>query len=71
VAKPRRPTLQAALATWKGFNDYLRGATEEQAKDLLDAERAGPRRTQYLVRAHSRFNKQRGQRERAELLKGG
>lgn len=58
----------AALANWETCNDALRDATEEQAHALLKAEQAGKGRVQYLLRIHARYNRQRAQRERAELL---
>lgn len=60
--------IDAALATWIGFNDFLRAAGEGDAKAALDAEVKGKRRKQYLLRAHARFNKCRAERERVELV---
>ncbi len=58
----------AALANWETVKDALRDATEEQAMEMLKAEKAGKARVQYLLRIHARMNRQRAQRERAELL---
>lgn len=66
----KKLNTDAALASWLGFNEALRSANEAEAQALLDAERKGARRTQYLLRAHARFNKERGRRERAELVGG-
>jgi len=63
------PKLKEALATWEGLNTFLRTASEKQAKQLLDMERKGKRRIQYLMRTHARFNRERAQRERTELLR--
>ena len=60
--------IQAALADWAACNDFLRSATEDEAKAALEAEKKGKRRTQYLLRTHARFSKMRAQRERDELL---
>lgn len=60
--------LEKVLDTWGTVNDYLRVATEVQAKELLEVERASRRRLQYLLRLHARFNKERAHRERSELL---
>lgn len=57
-----------ALTSWEGCNDFLRNATESQAKALLELEQAGKRRVQYLLRIHARYNRQRAERERAGLL---
>lgn len=65
--KADAPTAEA-LANWEGCNDFLREATELQAKALLEHEQAGKRRVQYLLRIHARFNRERAKRERAELL---
>jgi len=66
--KVSEASIQAALADWPTCNDFLRGATEGEAKAALEAEKKGKRRTQYLLRAHARFSKMRAQRERDELL---
>jgi hypothetical protein len=58
-----------ALANWETCNEALRNATEDEALVLLDLEKGGKRRVQYLLRIHARYNRQRAQRERAELLK--
>jgi len=59
-----------ALESWATLNEFLRGAPEDIAQALLNLERGGKRRVQYLLRIHARYNKMRAQRERAELLKG-
>lgn len=60
--------MQEAMESWPLFNAFLRDATEAEAAMLLEAEQNGKQRTQYLMRAHSRFNRERAQRERNELL---
>ena len=59
-----------ALGSWSMLNEYLRDATEQQCEVLMKEEKRGQRRTQYVLRIHARYNKLRGQRERAELLGG-
>jgi len=66
--KVRKLTVAEALETWESFNAFLRHATETEASELLAAEQASKRRVQYLLRAHSRFNRQRASRERRVLL---
>lgn len=61
--------MSTALDSWKLCNDFLREATEQQATTLLAREKNGKRRSQYLLRIHSRLNKTRAERERAELMK--
>jgi len=68
VTRGRPPA--AALATWKGLNDFLRGATESQAASLLRAELGGKNRAQFVTRIHSRLNRVRADRERRELARG-
>lgn len=68
MKKEKAPTA-AVLANWSSCNDYLREATEAQASGLLEIEKAGQRRVQYLLRIHARYNRERAKRERSELLK--
>lgn len=63
--------MQSALANWAACNEFLRTASESEAFTLLHHESRGKRRVQYMLRMHSRFNQQRAQRERTELLSGG
>jgi hypothetical protein len=62
-----KPANGEALANWGNLNDALRAATETEAHKLMDAERAGKKRLQYLLRIYSRFNRERAKRERGEL----
>jgi len=61
--------IDEALATWVALNDALRDANEATCQALLKAEKAGKKRQQFLKRIHSRLNKVRADRERAELAK--
>ena len=64
----KKSNLAAVLTNWELCNDYLRDASEDEAKALLTLEQSGKRRIQYLLRLHARFNKERAKRERSELL---
>ena len=56
--------------SWNELNAVVRKATENTCNALLLSERKpGRRRRQYLLRIHSRLNKVRADRERAELRK--
>jgi hypothetical protein len=46
-----------------------KSVTEAELLSLLEAEKTGRKRSQYLLRLHSRYNVLRGQRERKDLLK--
>lgn len=65
MAKKQDP----ALTSWTELNDALMGGDEALAKRLLKEESSGRRRSQFLKRIHSRLNKLRADRERAELEK--
>jgi hypothetical protein len=56
------------LGKWETTNTALRGASEEYAQALLEAEKNGKRRVQVLLRCHARYNRLRANRERSELL---
>lgn len=43
--------------------------TEQEVLDLLNAERAGPKRVTMLERLHQRYTTLRAARERIEILK--
>ena len=57
------------LDTWNDLNDCLKEADEGLCNKLIQAERAGKARPTFIKRIHSRLNKARAERERAELLK--
>lgn len=59
--------IDAALSNWTTLNDTLRDLDEDGCRKLLDAERRGKCRAQFLGRIHGRLNKTRLERERAEL----
>lgn len=60
-------TVAAALRSWNALNDALRKADEATCEALLKEELKGKRRKQFIKRIHSRLNKARADRERAEL----
>lgn len=59
--------MHPALKTWVGLNNLLRTADELLCRKLLKEEAGGKSRKQFLRRIHSRLNKVRAERERAEL----
>lgn len=60
-------TCEQALEDWIALNEVLKTCTEDEAVELMDTEKAGKNRLQFIKRIHSRFNKLRYQRERKEL----
>ncbi len=66
AALPPRP--DELLRTWTGLNAYLLKETDERRlAALLDYEQRARRRAMFMLRIHSRINKLRRTRERAEL----
>lgn len=63
----RNDVVDVALMTWLTLNATLMKATEKEASALLEAERRGMRRRQYMLRIQSRVNRLRRARERGEL----
>lgn len=57
-------------STWASLNEELKGASEEQCWKMLEAEKTGQRRVQFLLRIFGRAHKLRGIRERSALLAG-
>lgn len=53
---------------WLELLDQLRNASEKECADLLESEKHGKRRFNYLMRIFMKYNKLRYQRERRELL---
>lgn len=58
-----------ALSTWKSLNEELQKdeMTEEECLRLLNIERKGQRRLQFMLRLFGRYNKLRAERERREI----
>lgn len=63
----KKPVTNPALQTWLALNDALRDADEDICQKLLKKELKGRKRKQFIKRIHSRLNKVRADRERAEL----
>jgi hypothetical protein len=55
------------LRTWPALNEALRLADEQLCQRLLKEELQGRKRKMFVKRIHSRLNKVRADRERAEL----
>lgn len=66
--KAEKVDLTGVLNNWESCNDFLRNCSEQQAAELLELEKTGKKRMQYLLRIHARFNRERARRERSELL---
>lgn len=63
----KKPVTIPALQSWLALNDALREADEATCEGLLKEELKGRKRKQFIKRIHSRLNKVRADRERAEL----
>lgn len=63
----KKPVTNPALQSWAALNDAVREADEATCKALLKEELKGRKRKQFIKRIHSRLNKVRADRERAEL----
>lgn len=64
----KRAIKNPALQSWAALNEAVRGMGEEGCTRLLREERRGRARKKFLQRIHSRLNKARADRERAELV---
>lgn len=56
------------LDNWQALNDGIRSLSEDHVKQLLELEKSGQRRTQFLLRLYGRYNTLRTVRERKELM---
>ena len=63
----KKPVTNPMLRTWPALNEALRLADEQLCQQLLKEELKGRRRKMFVKRIHSRLNKARADRERAEL----
>lgn len=59
--------LKEALDNWIALNRFVKDATEEECKELLELEQSGAARKLFLKRIYSRYNRVRAERERIEL----
>lgn len=56
------------LDNWQVLNEKIKTLPEEQVEQLLNIERKGQRRAQFLLRIYGRYNTLRTIRERRELM---
>lgn len=63
-------TSTNSLSSWIELNKSLQLISEKECWKLLDTEKKGQRRTNFLLRIHGRANKLRAERERRELIGG-
>lgn len=64
----KKKVTNPALLSWDALNEAIMGTEDEKAcQALLDEELKGRKRQQFVNRIHSRINKLRAHRERAEL----
>lgn len=63
----KKSVTNPALLSWLALNDAIREADEAACQAFLKEELRGRRRKQFIKRIHSRLNKVRADRERAEL----
>lgn len=56
------------MSTWHELNNLIKGASEATLRDLLELEKAGPRRATHLRRLHQAYSTMRTDRERAEVM---
>lgn len=68
MSTQRKKQASAISQEWEALNDKLREASEEECRELLKTEQEGPNRLTYIKRIHSRLNKVRADRERAEFI---
>ncbi len=61
--------IERVLKNWQCLQAELHTLTEKQCWELLEVEKTGHRRTQFLLRIYGRANKLRGNRERLNLFK--
>lgn len=67
----RQRMLLNDLRSWATLQEHITTIdSEEEAKWLMNAEKAGKNRIRILERLHSRYNKLRLERERRELSNG-
>jgi hypothetical protein len=60
----------SALETWITLNAVIKDLGEQECLRLLDVERCGRNRPTFVLRLHSRLNRLRRARERAQLTRG-
>ena len=65
---PQQADPATVLRSWQTLQAFLPSLSEKQCWELLEAERTGQRRFQFMLRLYGRANKLRGKREREDLL---
>ena len=63
-------TIDLFLQNWGFMNSQLASLREDQLKEMINAELAGKKRKDWLIRMHQRYSKLVTARERIELLGG-
>lgn len=63
-----KSTGSPALDSWNGLNEILMDITEKECITLLKVEQKNLNRPTFVKRIHSRINRMRAERERAELM---
>lgn len=63
--------LEVLSLPWADFLRVRKTCTEQEAAELLEAEKQGACRQTMLMVLHQRYNVMRGRREREELRKLG
>lgn len=56
------------LENWVVLNKHVQKLDEDTLRKLIDKEKKGHNRPQFLVRLHGRYNRLRAQREKKEIL---
>lgn len=65
--KPVLENVVEVLDTWNGLNSFVISADEDECQRLLDEELRSRKRLTFALRIHSRLNRVRATRERAEI----
>lgn len=67
MQKTPQGTSQEALINWRALCKFVRTASEAECQELLKLETKTKNRRGFVRRIHSRLNKLRADRERADL----
>ena len=59
---------EVLLDDWEKLNNFLRACNEQEAKELLDHERAMKNRMTTVMRVYTRYSRCRRRREHQELV---
>jgi len=58
---------EEALSSWRSLRLALRGATEDEAAELLRIEKENSNRPTFVARIYGRYNTLRNERERRQF----